>query len=62
MKLKDPANAPPFTRAEGILHPVTRLVSPMPVHPKMAVPGITPGVWLLWRLRRPTGYRRGTRL
>jgi hypothetical protein len=37
--------------------PVVRPISLMHVHPKVAVPGITPGVWLLRRLRRLAGRR-----
>lgn len=42
--------------------PVARPVSLLHAHPKMIVSGIAPSVWLLWRLRRLTGRRRGARL
>ncbi len=62
MRLPDPASAPPFTRAEGFPPPVARRISPVRVQPWLSVSGITPSLWLLWRLRRHAGLVKPARL
>jgi hypothetical protein len=55
MKRTGPADASPFTRLAGVLRPVARSVSATTVRVAAAVPGVTPGLQLLWELRRYAG-------
>ncbi len=62
MKLQTSAVMPPFARSEAILRLVAKSVSRLIIHPWVAVPGITPGIWLIWRLRRRAGLMMPARL